>query len=397
MKKKANGFSGKLTVVEQLQLRPTEFLMVTIGASAGGINAVHEFFKHVPSNSNIAYLILLHFSPDRELELKTVLDMQSNIPIIEVTGKTIIEENKIFVLPPDRHFMLEENFVAVLPNLHMEERRAPIDVFLRTIADFYGPRAISVLLSGMGANGSMGLKRIKERGGATFVQNPREAEFNEMPRNAIATGMVDEVLNVADIPGRIIAYRDNINKVQIIEEIEKRPELQQKALRDIFTQLRVRTGNDFSNYKRPTLLRRIERRINVHNLPDLPAYTNYLNDNPKETKALLKDLLISVTNFFRDGKAFAGLKKEVITALFDGKTSSDQIRIWVAGCATGEEAYSLAIYCAEIRSNMLDAPNVQIFATDIDESAVAFAREGLYTLNDAVDVPPMQLKRFFNR
>ena len=227
------------------------------------------------------------------------------------------------------------------------------------------------------------------------MQNPREAEFNEMPRNSIATELVDEVLNVADIPAHIIAYRDNIGTVEIIEEAEKRPEPQQQALREIFTQLRLHTGHDFSNYKRPTLLRRIERRISVHNLPDLPSYTAFLQEYADETRALLKDLLISVTNFFRDGKAFNFLEHSVIPALFAGKTSADEVRIWVAGCATGEEAYSIAMLCAEHALDALDVPKVQIFATDIDESAIATAREGLYTLNDAADVSPERLRRFF--
>ncbi|HET7898064.1 MAG TPA: CheR family methyltransferase, partial [Flavisolibacter sp.] len=240
-----------------------------------------------------------------------------------------------------------------------------------------------------------GLKRIKEKGGATYVQNPREAEFNEMPRNAIATGLVDEVLNVAEIPANIIAYKNSLGEILIIDEAEKRPQDQQQALREIFTDLRVRTGHDFSNYKRPTLLRRIERRINLHNLPDLPSYVTYMHQNPEETTALLKDLLISVTNFFRDKKAFEAIEDEVLPILLKGKKADDQLRIWVAGCATGEEAYSLAILCAEKTAGLIDAPKVQIFATDIDDAAIATAREGLYTINDLADVSPERLRRFF--
>jgi PAS domain S-box-containing protein len=397
MTKKEGRKKNKLTVVEQLQVRPTEFLIVGIGASAGGIRALQEFFSHVPSDSDIAYVVILHLSPNHDSELASVLQSQSKIPVTQVTDKTSIEKNQVYVVPPDHHLTIDGGDICVMPNIHIEERRAPVDIFFRTLADEHGPRAVSVVLSGTGANGSMGLKRIKERGGAAFVQNPREAEYNEMPRSAIATGLVDDVLNVADIPSRIIAYRDSIGKIQIVDEAETRPELQQKALRDIFAQIRVRTGNDFSNYKRPTLLRRIERRINVHNLPDLPSYSAYMSEHPDEAQLLLKDLLISVTNFFRDEKAFLKLQHNILPAIFEGKTSNDQIRIWVAGCATGEEAYSVAMLCAEISSNMFDAPKVQIFATDIDEAAVAVAREGLYTLNDAADVSPERLRRFFIR
>ena len=397
MKKKSAGHNGKLTPVEQLQKKPKEFLIVGIGASAGGIQALQEFFRQVPADSHMAYVVILHLSPDHDSQLAAVLQHQTQLPVIQVTERILIEPDHIYVISPDRHLAIEDGYIAVLPNLHLEERRAPVDIFFRTLADQHGPRAISVILSGTGANGSMGLKRIKERGGATYVQNPREAEFNEMPRNAIATELVDDVLNVGEIPARIMAYRDSMGTVQIVEEAEKRPEAQQVALREIFTQLRVRTSHDFSNYKRPTLLRRIERRINVHNLPDLPSYTAFLHEHPEETQALLKDLLISVTNFFRDSKAFNCLEVEVLPAIFAGKTSEDQVRIWVAGCATGEEAYSMAMLCAEKALNTVDAPKVQIFATDIDESAIATAREGLYTLNDAADVSPDRLRRFFTR
>lgn len=397
MKKKGTEQKGKLSPVEQLQEKPNNFMIVGIGASAGGIQAMIQFFRNVPATSNMAYIVILHLSPDHDSQLASVLQQESVIPVLQVIVKTILKPDHIYVVPPDRHLTIEDDYIAVLPNLSIEERRAPVDIFFRSLADQHGPRAISIILSGTGANGSMGLKRIKERGGATYVQNPREAEFNEMPRNAIATDLVDEVLNVGEIPGRIIAFRDSIGTVEIIDEAENKTEAQHKALRDIFTQLRVRTGHDFSNYKRATLLRRIERRINVHNLSDLPAYIVFLQHHPEETHALLKDLLISVTNFFRDAKAFAGLERDILPAIFAGKDADDQVRIWIAGCATGEEAYSLAMLCAEQAANIFDAPKVQIFASDIDEAAIATAREGLYTLNDAADVSPERLRKFFNR
>ena len=185
--------------------------------------------------------------------------------------------------------------------------------------------------------------------------------------------------------------------MQITEAVQNRPEDQQQALREIFTQIRLRTGHDFSNYKRPTLLRRIERRINIRNLPDLPSYAFYLQHHPDETTALLKDLLISVTNFFRDKKPFAIIENEVLPLILKNKNAASPLRIWVAGCATGEEAYSMAMLCAERTLGFLDAPKVQIFATDIDDAAIAHAREGLYTLNDTADVSQDRLRRFFNK
>jgi chemotaxis methyl-accepting protein methylase len=378
--------------------QPNEFFIVGIGASAGGVQALQQFFLHTPLNSGIAYVVILHLSPNHDSQLAQVLQHETQMPVIQVTEKTSIAANRVYVVPPDHHLVMEAEEISVLPNMKVEDRRAPVDIFFRSLAGQYGARAISVILSGTGANGSMGLKRIKEFGGATFVQNPKEAEFSEMPRNAIATQLIDEVLNVADIPGRILAYCKGLNKIQLPDEPSgNTQELQQQSLQTIFTQLRLRTGHDFSNYKRPTLLRRIERRISVLGLHDLQSYVAALVDSTEETHSLLKDLLISVTNFFRDEQAFKFLEQEVISALFLGKGSQDQVRIWVAGCATGEEAYSIAMLCAEHSIRTLDCPKIQIFATDIDESAIAIAREGLYTINDAADVSPGRLKQFFTK
>jgi two-component system, chemotaxis family, CheB/CheR fusion protein len=374
-----------------------EFLIVGIGASAGGVQALKEFFEHVPKKTGIAYVVILHLSPDHDSRLAEVLQASTEMPVKQVTEKIKVEPDHVYVVPPNQHLTMQDGAIIVSPNTQIEERRAPVDIFFRTLAEEHGTRAVAVILSGTGANGSMGIKRVKERGGAAFVQNPREAEFNEMPRNSIATGLVDEVLNVAELPAKILAYKNSLGKIQISEEAEQRPQDQQQALREIFTEIRVRTGHDFSNYKRPTLLRRIERRINIHNLPDLPSYVSFMHREGNETTALLKDLLISVTNFFRDKKAFEIIETEILPALLKGKGSDQQLRIWVPGCATGEEAYSLAILCAEATAGLVDGPKIQIFATDIDESAIATAREGLYTLNDVADVSPERLHRYFNK
>ncbi|MBT1706086.1 CheR family methyltransferase [Chryseosolibacter indicus] len=376
---------------------PDDLIIVGIGASAGGVQALKEFFQNVPDNTGIAYVVILHLSPSYDSKLTEILQSVTLMPVTQVTEKTRVRADEVYVIPPSQHLMMVDGSIAVSPNTQIEDRRAPVDIFFRTLANSHGPRAACVILSGTGANGSMGLKRIKELGGATFVQNPREAEFNEMPRNAIATELVDAVLPVAEIPKSIITYKQSLGLVHIPVEPEKRPEDQQYALREIFTQLRVRTGHDFTNYKRPTLLRRIERRINVKHLPDLHAYAAYIQQNPEETTALLKDLLISVTNFFRDRKAFDTIETEVLPSIIKSKGAESQIRIWVAGCATGEEAYSLAMLCAEQTLNLIDAPKVQIFATDIDEAAINQAREGLYSINDAADVSPERLRRFFTR
>lgn len=394
-KSRSNKKSEPNTDTAAIKPAPGEFLITGLGASAGGIQALKDFFEHVPERSGIAYVVILHLLPDHDSKLAEVLQTTTTMPVKQVKEKVKVEPDHVYVVPPDQHLTMVDGSIVVSPNTQIEDRRAPVDIFFRTLAEEHGSRAVAVVLSGTGANGSMGLKRIKERGGAAFVQNPREAEFNEMPRNSIATGLVDEVLNVAQIPAKIIGYQNSIGKIQIFEEAEQRPQQQQQALREIFAEIRVNTGHDFSNYKRPTLLRRIERRINIHNLPDLPSYVTYMRENPAEITALLKDLLISVTNFFRDKKAFEVIENEVLPVLLKGKTGETQLRIWVAGCATGEEAYSLAILCAEKLSGIIDGAKVQIFATDIDEMAIGQAREGLYTINDLADVSPERLRRFF--
>lgn len=374
-----------------------DFLIVGLGASAGGIQALKDFFEQVPADSGIAYVVILHLSPDHDSKLAQVLQTVSRIPIAQVTEKVRVVPDHVYVVPPNRHLEMRHGHIIVSQNTQIEERRAPVDIFFRTLAESHGESAVAVVLSGTGANGSMGLKRIKERGGAAFAQNPREAEFSEMPRNAIATELVDEVLPVVEIPAKILAYQKSRGTVEIAVEAEQRPEDQQQALREIFMQIRARTGHDFSNYKRPTLLRRIERRINVRNLPSLAAYATVLQQHPDEAHALLKDLLISVTNFFRDKKVFEAIENDILPRIFQGKKAGDQVRIWVAGCATGEEAYSLAMLCAERTPDLINAPKIQIFATDIDENAIAIAREGLYTINDAADVSPERLRRFFTK
>jgi two-component system CheB/CheR fusion protein len=382
---------------DPLQEKPDNFLVVGLGASAGGIQALQEFFSNVPADSGAAYVVILHLSPDHDSKLTEVLQSVSETPVTKVTEQVKVQPNHIYVVPPNQHLEMVDGSITVSENTLLEERRAPVDIFFRTLADSLRARAVAVILAGTGADGSMGLKRIKEHGGVVYVQNPREAEFNEMPRSAIATNLVDEILPVAQIPAKILAYQAHVGTIEIPVDADSRSEAQQRALSEIFALLRLRTGHDFSNYKRPTLLRRIERRINVYQLPSLEDYVLRLHDDPDESKALLKDLLISVTNFFRDKKAFDFIEQEILPRIFQDKKSEDAVRIWVAGCATGEEAYSLAMLCAEQIGDNIDGPQVQIFATDIHADALNAAREGLYTLNDAADVSPERLQRFFSK
>ena len=373
-----------------------DLLVVGIGASAGGVQAIRRFFEHVPASSGIAYVVILHLSPDHESHLAEVLQTSARIPVSQVGGRVRVEPDHVYVVSPAKSLTIHSGHLEVAERGGGADRRAPVDIFFRTLASSQGPNAACVILSGTGADGSMGLKRIKEHGGLCLVQDPDEAEHGDMPRHGIATGLVDAVLPAAAIPGRIIAYRDRLKSVRLPEPPPEPSETEEDALREIMGLLRGRTGHDFSSYKRPTVLRRIARRMSLHEVEDLRGYAALLRGHPDEARALLKDLLISVTNFFRDPEAFERLRDRIVPRLFEGKREHDQVRVWVPGCATGEEAYSIAMLLAEFAETRAKPPAVLIFATDIDESAIAVARDGIYTFNDAADVSPERLRRFFH-
>ncbi len=377
------------------------FMVVGLGASAGGIRALKEFFEHVPEGGGMAYVVILHLSPDHDSRLAEVLQQSTRMPVTQVTESVRIKPDHVYVIPPNRSLSMQDCSLVLSDVTGVEERRAPVDIFFRTLAESHGARAACVVLSGTGANGSMGLKRVKEQGGVAVVQAPEEAEYPDMPRNSIATGMVDYVLPVAEIPERLASYRAALSLIELKEAGDGEattPDLrEEQALAAILTQLRLRTGQDFNNYKRPTVRRRIDRRIGLTQVADVVEYAHYIREHPEEARALLKDMLISVTNFFRDRRAFAALEQEFIPKLFEGKGPGRHVRVWSAGCATGEEAYSLAMLLTEYAETLASPPSVQVFATDIDEEAIQVARSGFYTLNDAADVSPERLRRFFTR
>jgi two-component system CheB/CheR fusion protein len=374
-----------------------DFLVVGLGASAGGIQALKEFFKHVPKESGMAYVVILHISPEHESKLAEILQINSPIPVTQVKQREKIQPNHVYVVPPSHNLAMADGHLTLTDKIGVQDRRSPVDLFFRTLAETNEERGVSVILSGTGANGSLGIKRVKEHGGVSFAQDPDEAEYDDMPSNAIATGMVDYVLPVGDIPAKIISYKEHLGTVQIPETLEEVPETDEQALLDVFTQLRVRTGHDFSNYKPATILRRIERRMGLNELADLPAYARFAREKPQEVNALMKDLLISVTNFFRDPESIEALASRVMPRIFAGKSPGDPVRVWVAGCATGEEAYSIAMLFSEYMSRSGGVPNLQIFATDLDQEAVLIAREGFYRDAEVTDVSPERLRRFFTR
>jgi two-component system CheB/CheR fusion protein len=371
-----------------------KFLVVGLGASAGGIQALKLFFSQIPKDSGIAYVVILHVSPEHESKLAEILQTSSQIPVTQVTGRVKIEPNHAYVIPPNRNLGMTDGHLSLSEMGGQQGQRSPIDTFFGTLAENNQERGVSVVLSGTGADGAIGLKRVKEYGGVAFAQEPQEAEYDDMPRNAIATGMVDYVLPVADIPARIVSYKRHLGVVQLpADEI---PRTDEQALIDIFTQLRIRTGHDFSNYKRGTVLRRIERRLGLREVRSLDAYARLLREDANEVRALMKDLLNSVTSFFRDQKSIERLSATVFPKIFASKEAEAPIRVWVAGCATGEEAYSIGMLLSEY-AGPERIPNLQIFGTDLDQRAIEVASEGFYREVEVADVSPERLKRFFDR
>jgi len=354
--------------------------------------ALQHFFRQMPANSGMAFVVILHLSPDYVSQLAELLQQSTAMPVQQVTEPTSLAPDQVYVIPPARQLTLTEGILQLGEPAEPRDQRAVIDVFFRSLAESQGPRAAAVVLSGTGADGASGVKRIKERGGLVLVQDP--AEYDTMPRQATATGLADIVLPVAELPAALIAYWQQAGTSALSAGVPPMRDGDDATLGELLAALRTRTGHDFSQYKRPTLLRRIDRRTQVTGVTSLPAYLELLRARPEEGPALLRDLLISVTNFFRDPSAWQAMEA-AIPLLFQGKVAGDTVRAWVAGCATGEEAYTLAMLFAEHAETLESRPSIQVFATDINEHAIGVARSGVYPDTIAEDVSPERLRRFF--
>jgi two-component system CheB/CheR fusion protein len=356
---------------------------------------VVRFLEHTPADSGLAFAVVLHTSPGHESHLAEVLQKQTVMPVMPVAEIVRVERNCVYCLPPGKRVFLSDGHIGVAEREQTNGHNAPIDLFFRALAEAYKEKAIAVVLSGTGADGALGLGRIREEGGVSIAQTPAEAEHADMPRNAIESGSVDFILPVAAIPEKLVSLRQNAERIQL-PPVEPPPRnFEEHQLGEVLALLRARTRHDFSNYKRATLLRRLERRMQVTESKDIAAYLEYTRTHPEEVHGLLRDLLISVTSFFRDPKAFRRFETEVVPRLFADKAAGDQLRVWVSGCATGEEAYSIAMLLAEYADTLPRPPVIQIFATDIDEDALAHGRNGLYPNTIAADVSQERLKRFF--
>jgi two-component system CheB/CheR fusion protein len=373
--------------------------VVGLGGSAGSIEALQAFFETMPAQSGLAFVVVIHLSPDHQSALTEVIQRHTRMQVVKVDGRLHVKPNTVYVIPPGKVLQSQDGELQLTDIPEGRARHVVVDVFFRTLADSHGAHSAAVVLSGLDGDGAIGIKRIKERGGLTVAQDPEQAAHGSMPRTAIQTGMVDWVLPVEDMAARLLTYFRLEQAVELPAEDPSaaagaRQEASEAELRDVLNFLRTRTHRDFAHYKRATVLRRIGRRMQVNGVDNLPAYLNCLRTRPGECNALLQDLLISVTNFFRDPECFAALERQIPT-LFENKGPKDVVRVWVVACATGEEAYSVAMLLMEHARTLEAPPVVQVFATDLDEEAVRTAREAVYAGAIVADVSEERLRRFF--
>lgn len=384
----------------------TSITVVGIGASAGGVEALQEFFRSAPAaESRDVFLVLMHLPSDEESHLAEVISRCTNMPVQPLSGPTRIEPSNVYVVPPGRELAVSDGVIDVReakPMIH-GATDGSIDHFFRTLARAFGPQTTAVVLSGEGSDGTLGVGVVKENGGLTLAQAPDEALHSRMPRSAIAAGKIDFVLSAGEMPQQIADYWNASRRMRLPRDAAPSPEQRddgpdtERAFRSVLQHLREQTGHDFTSYKRATVLRRIGRRLQINNLDDLPSYLSFLRRHSVEAGALLQDLLISVTQFFRDPEAWDALEREVLPRVFENKGPNDEVRAWVCGCATGEEAYSLALLLLEQASRRERPPRIQVFATDLDGRAITTAREGLYPETIARDVSAGRLQRWFHQ
>jgi two-component system CheB/CheR fusion protein len=375
----------------------TAFPIVGIGASAGGLAAFEAFFSGLPAavETGMAFVLVQHLAPDHKSLLAELVQRYTAMPVFEVEDGMVVRPNCVYIITPNHDMAFINGTLQLLEPTAPRGQRLPIDFFFQSLATDQRERAIGIVLSGTGSDGAHGVRAIKAEGGMVMAQNPESTEFDGMPNSAIASGLVDYILPPAEMPARLIAYAARAF-AKPRSTTAALPHGSEAVRQKIFILLRAQTGHDFSQYKPSTIHRRIERRMAVHQAESMADYLGLLQETPAEVEALFRDLLIGVTNFFRDPEAFQALEDEVIPQIFAGKPAvGGTIRVWTAGCSTGEEAYSIAILLQERMEALKQSHTIQIFATDIDSRAIATARAGIYPAIIAADLTPERLARFF--
>jgi two-component system CheB/CheR fusion protein len=378
----------------EASLEDKGFPIVGIGASAGGLEALEGFFANMPSDSYMAFVIIQHLDPKHKSIMGDLLQKYTTMRIAGIKDGMPVEPNCIYLNPPDKNVVMLNGIFQLIEPMKTHGINLPIDCFFRALADDQGSKAICVVLSGTGSDGTLGLKAIKGGGGMTMVQAETQARYSGMPRSAINTGLADFILPVEQMSTELQKYVQH-PYIEGIPRQEIAKEHFENALQKIFVLLRSNLGHDFSNYKETTIRRRIERRMAVHRIDTIDEYVHYLQETPVEMQELFKDLLIGVTNFFRDPEAFETLREKVLPRLIEHQSPDTPIRIWVPGCATGEEAYTLAMLFVETAEMLNTSYDVQVFASDLDHEAIESARNAVYPESIAADVSPERLRHFF--
>ena len=377
--------------------RDDNFPILGLGASAGGLEALKQFFEAMPPDSGMGFLVLTHLDPDHTSILPELVQKYTSMEVAVAGDKTKVSPNRVYVAPPNKDLALLKGEILLLEPESPRGHRLPIDFFFRQLAQDQGDKAACIILSGTGSDGSLGLRDIKGAGGLVMAQEPSSAKYDGMPSSAIGTGLVDLVLPPDQMPAKLIYYFNTPNApiapdAQPAEQKGSGGEPVQKVL----VLLRDRVGHDFTCYKQSTIVRRIQRRMSIQQINGIEKYLRYVRANPSELDALFKDLLIGVTSFFRDPQAFETIKEKVIPGLLDQLEPKQALRVWVPGCSTGEEVYSLVIIIKECLARAGKDVPLQVFGTDIDKTAVDKAREGLYPASIAADLGPERLTRYFS-
>ncbi len=380
--------------VKRKEVKRNDFPVVGLGASAGGLEAFIKLFTALPADSGMAFILIQHLDPTHESMMVALLSSHTSMKVLQATDGMAVERDHVYVIPPRVYLSIQDGLLHLSVPRERHGARMPLDYFLRSLADGYGQRAVCVILSGTGADGSLGLKAVKEKGGLVIVQEPAEAAFDGMPRSAIQTGAADFILPVEKIPDALKTYATQ-SGFKSTSGGGAPSSFSQTGLIEIVDLLRARTSHDFAFYKPGTLLRRMERRMAIAGIPDSARYMEVLRGDAEEVERLAKDLLIHVTSFFRDTAAFEVLAKSVIPDLVRQRTSDQSLRLWVPACSTGEETYSLVMLALEEIAATKRNLKLQVFASDIEEDAVQFARNGLYPASIEAEVSPGRLARFF--
>lgn len=387
--KKASSAKTKKAASKSEDVEKKEPRIVGIGTSAGGLEALKTFFDNVPASCNLSFVIIQHLSPDYKSLMAELLAKNTQLPIYEVENNMEVKPSSVYLIPAKKNMMLKDGHLLLQDKSSGHDLNLPIDIFFRSMAEELGEKAICVVLTGTGSDGTHGVRAVKEVGGMVMVQSPETAKFDGMPRSAISTGLVDYILPISEMPSELIVFVENHKDIG-----HKINENNLDVLQEILSHLKKVTNLDFAEYKRPTLVRRISRRMSVTKCNQLSDYLEYLYANPQEAQILYKEFLIGVTKFFRDSEAFAELTKH-LEKLVSEKNFNQPLKMWSVACSTGEEAYSLAILTKEVMEKCKKNLEVKIFATDIDKDSIDIASKGIFPESFVPDVGSERLKKYF--